>query len=290
MKLKVTFNFIWPNCPLFSLSAGIALALVTARAVATPRPLPFTYPAQTLPEGSLEVEQYLDWVPVRVAREDADGTRAVTSFRSVLQTELEYGFTDRLEGAFYFTFRQNASASSPVLTFQGVKQRLRYELSERGVWPIDVGLYGEIAEFHNELEFEEKILLSRRLGAFSAACNLWVEQEYYFQIPEWRFLYNPTVGATYDLSPNFVVGLEYWVRGRFDDDDAPATAAPGSVAPASDIPSGARHYLGPTFMAQAAEVFFTLGAYARLDHLGDSAVVGDQYGKFWFRALIGVDL
>jgi hypothetical protein len=267
-------------------SAGmvLALALLSTRGGATPRPLPFTYPAQTLPEGSLEVEQYVDIVPVRVAREDADGTRAVTSLRSVLQTELEYAFTDRLEGAFYFTFRQNASASSPVLTFQGVKQRLRYEVSERGVWPIDVGVYGEIAEFHNELEFEEKILLSRRFGAFSAASNLWIEQEYYFQIPEWRFLYNPTIGATYDLSPNFVVGMEYWVRGRFDDGDSSADAT------TSEIASGARHYLGPTFMAQTAEVFLTLGVYARLDHLGDSAVVGDQYGKVWVRALIGVHL
>jgi hypothetical protein len=263
---------------------ALTLALLSTRGGATPRPLPFTYPAQTLPEGSLEVEQYADIVPVRVAREDPDGTRAVTSLRSVLQTELEYAFTDRLEGAFYFTFRQNASASSPVLTFQGVKQRLRYELSERGVWPIDVGVYGEIAEFHNELEFEEKILLSRRFGAFSAASNLWIEQEYYFQIPEWRFLYNPTIGATYDLSPNFVVGMEYWVRGRFDDGDSSADVT------TSEIPSGARHYLGPTFMAQTAEVFLTLGVYARMDRLGDSAVVGDQYGKVWVRALIGVHL
>jgi hypothetical protein len=272
---------------------GLVLSFGSSPSSATPRPLPFTYPAQTVPQGTLEVEQYLDLVPVRVAREDADGTRAVTSLRSVLQTELEYGFTDRLGGAFYFVFRQNASASSPVLTFQGVKQRLRYELSERGVWPIDVGLYGEIAEFHNELEFEEKILLSRRFGAFSAACNLWVEQEYYFQIPEWRFIYNPTLGATYDLSPNFVVGLEYWVRGRFDDDDggdSASLATPAAIAAESEVPSGAHHYLGPTFMAQTADAFFTLGAYARLDHLGDAAVVGDQYGKLWFRVLIGVHL
>jgi hypothetical protein len=280
------------NATVSALGAGLVLALGSAFSWATPRPLPFTYPAQTVPQGTLEVEQYLDLVPVRVAREDADGTRAVTSLRSVLQTELEYGFTDRLEGAFYFAFRQNANAASPVLTFQGVKQRLRYELSERGVWPIDVGLYGEIAEFHNELEFEEKILLSRRFGAFSAACNLWVEQEYYFQISEWRFIYNPTLGATYDLSPNFVVGLEYWVRGRFDGDDGDsASLAPAAaIAAESDVPSGAHHYLGPTFMAQSADYFFTLGAYARLDHLGDDAVVGDQYGKLWFRVLIGVHL
>jgi hypothetical protein len=280
------------NATVSSLGAGLVLALGGGPSWATPRPLPFTYPAQTLPQGTLEVEQYADLVPVRVAREDPDGTRAVTSIGSVLQTELEYGFTDRLEGAFYFTFRQNASASSPALTFQGVKQRVRYELSERGVWPIDVGLYGEIAEFHDEIEFEEKLLLSRRFGAFWVATNLWVEQEYKFQSSEWEFIYNPTLGATYDLSPSFVVGLEYWVRGNFaeDEEEEAEASAPGAVAPASEIPSGPRHYLGPTFMAQSADYFFTLGTYARLDHLGDDAVVGDQYGKVWFRVLIGVHL
>jgi hypothetical protein len=269
-------------------AATLALLLGSGVAGATPRPLPFTYPATTLPAGSFEVEQYVDLVPVRVAREDADGTRAVTSVRSVLQTELEYAITDRLELGFYFQFRQNASATSPHLQFQGVKQRLRYELSERGVWPIDVGLYGEIAEFNDELEFEEKILLSRRFGAFTVAANLWAEQEYYFQVPEWKFVYNPTLGAAYDVSPNFVVGLEYWLRGRFDDPkkDAAATA-PGAV---SDAPTGTRHYAGPTFMLQTTDYFLTLGVYARMDNLGDDAVVGDQYGKLWFRTLIGVHL
>jgi hypothetical protein len=280
------------NATVSALGAGLVLALAGAPSWATPRPLPFTYPAQTLPQGTLEVEQYVDLVPVRVAREDPEGTRAVTSIGSVLQTELEYGFTDRLEGAFYFTFRQNASASSPALTFQGVKQRVRYELSERGVWPIDVGLYGEIAEFHDEIEFEEKLLLSRRFGAFGVATNLWVEQEYDFQNSEWHFIYNPTLGATYDLSPSFVVGLEYWARGNFseEEEEEAEAAVPGAVAPASKIPSGPRHYLGPTFMAQSADYFFTVAAYARLDHLGDDAVVGDQYGKLWFRVLIGVHL
>jgi len=266
-----------------------AVALGPRIAAATPRPLPFTYPAITLPKGSLEVEQYLDLVPVRVAREDADGTRAVTSLRSVLQTELEYGITDRLEAAFYFTFQQGASATSPFLVFEGVKQRLRYELSERGVWPIDVGLYGEIAEFHDELEFEEKILLSRRLGAWGFACNLWVEQEYAFQVPEWEFFYNPTIGGTYDLSPNVVVGLEYWMRGRFGEEEEEEEGA--VVDPAlEEATEGTRHYLGPTLMLQTTDLFFTVGVYGRLDHLGDDAVVGDPYGKVWIRTLIGVHL
>ena len=262
---------------------GIAGLLAPAVARATPRPLPFTYPAETLPKGSLEVEQYVDLVPVKVAREEDAGTRAVTSLRSELQTELEYGITDKLELGFYFAFQQAASAGSPYLQFRGIKQRVRYELSEQPCWPLGVGLYGEIAEFHDELEFEEKILLSKRFGAVGVALNLWVEQEWYFQDELWKFIYNPTAGAWYEFSPHFSLGAEYWLRGRFDEPDAAEVAT-------GDAPSGTRHYAGPTAMVQSGEYFASLGSYVRLDHLSDPLAVGDPAGRVWFRLLIGLHL
>lgn len=277
-SLKVTFS-IKVFCAVF----GLASLFVATSSWATPRPLPFTYPAQTLPDGALELEQYVDLVPVRVAREGAASTESVTSFRSVLQTELEYGLTDHLELGLYLAFRQNASATSPYLQFQGLKQRLRYALAEPGAWPVDIGVYGEIAEFHDELEFEQKLLLSKRFGQIGVAANLWVEQEYYFQLDEWKFIYNPTVGAWYEFSPFFSLGAEYWLRGRFDEPES--TAGDGS-----DAPSGTHHYAGPTLMLQRGDYFMSLGSYVRLDHLGNEAVLGDQYGKLWFRLLLGIHL
>src|SRR5262245_25241466 len=117
------------------LLAAASLLGFAAPASATPRPLSFTYPAETLAQGNLEVEQYVDLVPVRVAREEATGTCAVTSLRSELQTELEYGITNKLELGFYFAFEQAASATALYLQFQGIKQRLRYELSNQPCWP-----------------------------------------------------------------------------------------------------------------------------------------------------------
>jgi hypothetical protein len=264
--------------------SGVLLALLVSAtpAAATPRPLPFTYPAETLPQGNLEVEQYVDLVPVRVAREEDAGTRAVTSLRSELTTELEYGITDKLELGLYFAFQQAASATSPYLQFRGLKQRLRYELSQQPCWPLGVGIYGEIAEFHDELEFEEKIILSKRFGAVGVALNLWVEQEYYFQDDLWKFIYNPTVGAYYEFSPHFSVGAEYWLRGRFDEADAAENA--------SGVPVTTRHYVGPTAMVQAGEYFASLGSYLRVDHLSEPLAVGDTYGRVWFRVLVGVHL
>ena len=267
--------------------ATLLLVALTAPATANPRPLPFSYPYVTLPEGSLEVEQYIDLIPVRVARELPDGTlEGVTSVRSQLTTEIEYAITDRLEVGLYFAFRQGASAGTPFLRFQGLKQRARYRFAEVGEWPVDVGIYLEIAEFHDELEFEEKILLSRSFGGITMVANLWIEQEWYFQTGDTKYIYNPTVGGSTDLLPWLQVGAEYWARGRFDSTDGDLIGATGST----DAPTRTLHYAGPTVLVQAEKVWLSVGAYARLDNLGTAPIVNDPYGKLWVRAIVGIDL
>lgn len=283
MELKLTINFRSARPPL--VIAFMTSLLGTVPALATPRPLPFSYPHQTLFEGEAEIEQYADLIPVRVEREDDDGTRAVTSVRSELVTEFEYGITDRLELGLYMEFRQGASAQTPAMRFQGLKQRLRYRFADEGEWPIDVGVYGEVAEFHNEFEFEQKLLLSKRLGRVGLVTNLWVEQEYYFQLEEWKYVYNPTAAVTFEISPSVIVGAEYWAHGRFDEEDDAATEDEGLV----DL-SGTRHYLGPTLMLQGGGHFVALAPYFRLDSLGDRLEPGDPWGKVWFRLLVGIGL
>jgi hypothetical protein len=266
-------------------AAGIA---APASALANPRPLPFTYPYGTLPEEALELEQYVDLIPVRVVRELPDGsTEGVVSVRSQLVTELEYGLTDRLEVALYFAFRQGGSATTPLLRFDGLKQRVRYRFAELGEWPVDVGVYLEIAELHSEIELEEKLLLSRQLGPVDVAVNLWVEQEWYFQTREMKYVYNPTAGVTYEISPRLSVGAEYWARGRFDSGGSGGSSDGGDAA---DTPTSAVHYAGPTLLLQAKKAWLSVGAYARLDQLGTGVRVGDPYGKLWVRTMVGIDL
>jgi hypothetical protein len=263
--------------------AFAACVLLPDVAAANPHPLPFSYPYQTLPKGKIEVEEIADLIPMRVARERPDGTRdAVTAVRSELQTELEIGVTDRLELGLYFDFKQAATADTPAMRFGGVKQRLRYRFAEEGDLPLDMGVYLELAEFYNQVEVEEKLLLSRRFGYLTAVCNLWVEQEYYFQDQAWKLIYHPTIGAVYELSPNFMLGLEYWAQGRFDK---------GGAVPAEDDAqslNGGRHYLGPTFLLQSGEAWWSVGAYARLDHFAAAAKAEDPYGKIWIRSMVGL--
>jgi hypothetical protein len=266
-----------------SLLAGLLCAAFPSIAVANPHPLPYSYPYQTLPKGKIEVEEIADLIPMRVAREKDDGTRdAVTAVRSQLQTELEIGVNDRLELALYFSFHQSATADTPAMRFDGMKQRLRYRFAEEGDLPLDMGVYLEVAELYNEIELEEKLLLSRRFGYLTTVCNLWVEQEYYFQTQEWKLIYNPTLGAVYELSPNLMLGLEYWARGRFNHSDS----ALGQGT--SDSPNAPRHYLGPTILLQSGEAWWSTGVYARLDHFGQSAQAEDPYGKVWIRTMVGL--
>ncbi len=264
-----------------TLVALLLIVVVATEVRASPHPNPFSYPYETLTEGSLEIEQYADLIPVRVQRENPDGTLdSVFSMRSILQTEVEYGITDRIEVGFYFQFQQAAS-TDPVLQLDGVKQRVRVRLAEQGEWPLDVGLYLEIAELHDELELEEKILLAKRFGNLNVVANLWVEQELGYQSGEVEFLSNPTFGASYQVNPKLFLGLEYWARGNFEKEE-------GEVA--NDTSVGTHHFFGPTFLAQAGKVFFAVGAYLRLDHLSDSLTVGDPNGRVWVRTLLGIEL
>lgn len=275
--------------------AGVALGFLgalmssAAPAHATPHPLPFTYPYETLPAGALELEQYVDMVPMRVVRENDAGSDAVTSVRYNLETEAEYGLTDHIEAAWYFVFRQGASADTPAMRFMGVKQRVRFRFADTGELPVDLGLYLEVAEFHNEFEFEEKLILARRFGPLSLHANLWVEQEYYFQDEAWRYLYNPTAGVAYQVVPSFFIGLEYWARGRFDDTESNATGESGGEGD-GQAASETHHYGGPTLMVQSGQGFASLGTYLRWDELGQGADPGDPWGKVWVRVLFGVDL
>lgn len=267
-----------------SLIASLVLVAATGVAEANPRPLPFSYPYETLGQNQFEVEQYADLVPVRVARENPDGTLdGVMGLRAVLQTELEFGVTDRLELGFYFAFSQDAAAGSAALRFDGVKQRGRLRLAEQGEWPVDVGLYLELTEFQDELEIEEKILLAKRFGNLNVLVNLWVEHEWYYQIGKTELVFNPTAGAAYQISPKFLVGVEYWGRGEFGEEES-------SAARAEEEEEGMHHFVGPTFLAQSGKVFFSAGAYLRLDELDEPLRAGDSFGHVWIRTVLGVEL
>jgi hypothetical protein len=264
----------------------LALALFSLGAARTaranPRQLPFSYPAETLPADAFEIEQIVDLTPVLT--QDGLGTERTFS-RATLTTEFEYGITDRLELALYLQLVDDPVVGSDApLRFDGIKQRLRYRISDPATWPVDVALYGELAELRYELEVEGKIIIQRRQGPWRFVTNLWAEREFYYEgRREW--VLHPTVGAAYEFGPHFSLGLEGWLLKEIADGDE--SAPKGS----DGYNAGPLGYLGPTLFAQGkGHAWLALGAYTRLTDFGRDAQVGDHYGRFWFRVMIGIEL
>jgi len=246
---------------------------------ATPQPLPFTYVYETLPEGDVEVEQYVDLTPVKVINA---ATGAQYLLASQFQTEFEYGITDRLELGLYVTLQPTFGGyvETPTLTEgTGVKERLRLRLAEAGQWPLDIGLYGEVTETESEVDLEAKIILERRVGNLRIVANLWGEREYeYAGHANW--VINPTLGMTYQVTPGFHPGVESWMRAEYPS-PAPATR---------EFNLGPHVYVGPTAMFNFGKLWWSTGAYVRATDFRHSLspTAGDAFGSVWVRTIIGL--
>lgn len=262
--------------------AGLA-TLTASPALANPRPLPFTYTTDTLPEGGVELEQYVDMVPLR-AISPATSKRE-TYLASAFQTEIEIGLLDRLELGLYLTYVPDfgdayANETQLAGAGTGMKQRIRYILADRGSWPIDVGVYGEIVENEREIELEAKILLERAFDRVRVAANLTAEYELYFS-DQRDIVIAPSIGATYEVNPKIHLGLEGWVRGEYPQNPKPATRTFGL---------GPQAYLGPAAMFNFGKLWWAVGAYGRITETSHDLQPGEPYGRVWFRSIIGYDL
>jgi hypothetical protein len=270
----------------------LALVVMTSAAHANPRALPFTYTTDTLAPGQVEFEQTVDLVPLNgVTANGAPGAYLASQFL----TEFEIGVAPRLELALYLTFVPTVGAN--VLEPQsqaimpegnGSKQRIRYTLADPGLWPIDVGVYGELSENEHELEFEGKVLLQRRFGALRVAANLWAEYELYFARQadgsiQRDVVINPTLGATYEITPKVSVGIDSWLRGEYptNQDMAPATR-PFALGP--------EYYVGPALMMSFGKIWWTAAMYVRATDFDETPPVGSYFGRVWFRSMFGYNL
>jgi hypothetical protein len=257
--------------------AALAVLALARPAGATPKPLPFTYGADTNPKGKGEVEQYVDLVPLVAL----DGNAAPRRYLATeLLTEVEYGVSDRVELGLYVTLAPGAPgyvATPRLIEGNGSKQRVRWRLADPGDWPVDVALYGELSETNDEIEIEAKLILERAFGPVRLLANAWFEHEFYFSgRREWVF--DPTAGFTVQVTPNVFPGFEYWMRAevRADATDPPSFNA------------GPHHYVGPTLRLSFGNFFWTTGLYVRLSDFGRALEPGvDSYGPVWFRSLVG---
>ena len=279
----------------------VAILLLAAMGVAhaNPRALPFTYTTDTLAPGQVEFEQTVDLVPLRAVSTTATtvpGINGNTSYlASQFLTEFEIGIAERLELALYLTYvpTVNANLIEPqsqaiMPEGNGTKQRLRYTFAPLGAWPVDVGVYGELSESEHEFEFEGKVLLQRRFDRLRVDANLWAEYELYFGLQgdgsvQRDVVLNPTLGATYEISPKLSLGVDSWLRGEYPTNQymAPATR-PFALGP--------EYYAGPSIMMSFGKIWWTVAGYVRVTDFGETPPVGSYFGRVWFRTMFGYNL
>lgn len=264
-------------------TSGLLAVVVACPASASPRPLPFTYPYETLDKGELELELYGDMTPLRVeADPPAKGRLWEPAYQ--LQNEFEYGLTDRIELGFYQVFEaQPAGNGSNAMTFDGFKWRVRGRLAEAGQWPVDVALYLELETLHDETSLEEKVILAKRFGRWHWMANLWVEEseERPFDAQRsFHFIVNPTTGFTLQVSPVFQPGIEYWARGEL------GTVGDNQI---DIVNSRIHHFVGPTVHFDFGKLWWTAGIYADLNN-ANKPQPGETYGSCWFRTVLGLNL
>ena len=277
---------------LFGVVLFAAASTQSVRSAATPRPLPFTYTADTLDKGETEIEQYVDMTPVKATSEQTG--KPVWYMATQFQTEYEHGLTDRLELGLYLALMPDpgsAYVNAATLTEgTGFKERLRYRLADAGEWPVDVALYGELVEYMTEFEIEAKIILERRIGRLRIAANAWAEREFYYTptqlangtvVNEQDWVLNPTVGATYQIIPEFHAGVEYWMRVEFPNTPV-SNPRPFSIGP--------NQFVGPALMLNFGHLWWSTGVYLRVNDIDRTAQPLDDYGPIWVRTVVGLEL
>jgi hypothetical protein len=226
MKIKTTVR----TCLCFVLLTG---PLSLAEVHADENLFGYTYLSDVLPKGKWELEQ---WATSRIGKES--GTFIGSDFR----TELEYGFSSRLQGSLYLNYNQfyihHARSSSGPLDNQnffdvsGVSSEWKYQLLSPYKDSFGLTLYlepgyGTIESAdgtrHQEIELEGKLILEKHWLEDSLIGSLNFTLE-----PEWEKADGDTgfgvhlkmegsTGLAYRIAPRWYAGLETRVQTEFED-------------------------------------------------------------------------
>lgn len=228
--------------------------MLAASAFAQVDPFEFeVYPYQTEGPGILEAESLNSFVPK--GHHGEGGTSAGTlpsdsMYRTAL--ELEYGFTDKIEGAAYLNLAKGNGGS---FQYAGSKYRLRGTLFEQGEMPVDMGWYAELEWWRTpeiddqQLELELRPILEKDLGRWSFILNPKFEKVLAGPGRNKGFEFGYANKISWRLSPYFSPGLEFYGGSGLIDDSDPLRAQQHYIFPVVDmwLPDGVHINFGAGF-------------------------------------------
>lgn len=267
------------------LARGAALAGLTALSLlgampsgANERHFTYTYESAVLPPGEREVEL---WSTYRTGRHDL-------YVRLDHRAEFEFGVTDRLMTAFYLNWQdiaqENPATVPPSIAkefeFKGISSEWKYKMSDPVADGFGSALYGELGLATDEVEFEGKLILDKRIDRNFFAYNLVVE-------PEWEVkpgeLELEEVGVENDLAfthffrTNSGAGLELRNHVEFTEEHKPEHIA---------------LFLGPVISHATEKWWVTCTALAQLPAIKksaedpDSKLILDEHERYNTRVLL----
>lgn len=200
----------------------------------------YSYSAEVLPKGSLEVYSWTTW---------RTGKNGGSYNGFDLQQEIEYGFTDRLQGSLYLTENffdvnrvslgeEEEEGGEGLLNehgfgFSGIKGELKYMLWSPYEKPIGIALYVEpgysridhvTGERENAFFVETKLILQKNFldDQLVTVLNITPELEYGKARGEkgrWghELEFEVTGGVAYRLAPGWYLGLEGRYTSEYPD-------------------------------------------------------------------------
>lgn len=173
------------------------LALVLPTASAGERFLAWSYGADTVPQGEMELE------PISTLKTHHEGDALVAEWKH--EAELEFGITNALEGGVYFVTTQ---VNDGPLSYSGYKARARYRFWPLGTKGVDMAGYLEYigSPTFEEHGVEAKLIVAHEGKSVRAALNVTGELEL---SPEGTEpVLEPTAGAVWRATPSFAFGGE----------------------------------------------------------------------------------
>jgi len=275
----------------FAIASALAVcAFSSPQARADENYFGYTYGADTLPKGRSEIYQ---WVTYRSRK--ADGHYRALDF----QTELEHGFTDRLQGSLYLNaIRHDISGVSDFedrdqTKFNGLQGSLKYALTNLYKDNIGIALYVEpgytrYAQVSGDREdkyfFETKLILQKNYldGLLVWATNLEAEfeREHNIEEQEWESELELVLstGVSYRVAPRWFVGAEAVAASAFERMHLNELGEYGVFA-------------GPNIHYAAERWWFTVTALSQVTGWPENSGRRnlDNYERFQLRAKLGVD-
>jgi len=245
-----------------------ALLALSAPAWADRRDFVQSYTPYLAPAGNLEMET---WAIAREGQGDSTNTAWQT------RVEFEHSLTDRITGAAYLNFVQDAGGPQQ---FDGPSLEIIYQLAEPGRMPLDPAVYFEVRENGEELELEPKLLLGRRHDAWVAAANVIGELEYLHDAPPGRPDQEKRLELTLGVSREFGAAFAVGIEGRYQSEFLDHATDPSLL------------FLGPTINLQTSKVQLAIGWHPQIS--GSPSTHGGrnlaEAPRSEFRMIVGIGL